>query len=60
MKHNKAPSPHGFSAEFYQSCWKVIKDDLMELFRDSHNGNLPLFSLNFGTIILLPKSREAT
>jgi hypothetical protein len=32
----------------------------MELFWDFHNGQLPLFSLNFGTIILLPKSREAT
>jgi hypothetical protein len=32
----------------------------MELFQEFHNGNLPLFSLNFGMIILLPKSREAT
>jgi hypothetical protein len=32
----------------------------MELFQKFHNGNLPLYSLNFGTIILLPKSREAT
>jgi hypothetical protein len=32
----------------------------MELFWDFYNGQLPLFSLNFGTIILLPKSREAT
>jgi hypothetical protein len=34
MKHNKAPDPNGFPAEFYQSCWKIIKDDLMELFQD--------------------------
>jgi hypothetical protein len=32
----------------------------MELFQEFHNGNLPLYNLNFGTIILLPKSREAT
>jgi hypothetical protein len=60
MEHNKAPGPDGFPAEFYQVCWEIIKDDLMELFREFHNGNLPLYSLNFGTIILLPKSREAT
>jgi hypothetical protein len=60
MKHIKAPGPDGFSAEFYQVCWEIIKDDLMELFQEFHNGNLPLYSLNFGTIILLPKSREAT
>jgi hypothetical protein len=60
MEHNKAPGPDGFSAEFYQACWEIIKDDLMELFQEFHNDNLPLYSLNFGTIILLPKSREAT
>jgi hypothetical protein len=59
MEHNKAPGPDGFSAKFYQLCWAIIKDDLIELFWDFHNGNLPLFSLNFGKIILLPKSREA-
>jgi hypothetical protein len=32
MEHNKAPSPNGFWTEFYQSCWEIIKDDLMELF----------------------------
>jgi hypothetical protein len=25
MEHNKAPSPNGFSAEFYQSYWEIIK-----------------------------------
>jgi hypothetical protein len=60
MEHNKAPGSDGFPAEFYQACWEIIKDDLMELFREFHSGNLPLYRLNFGTIILLPKSREAT
>jgi hypothetical protein len=60
MEHNKAPGPNGFPTEFYQSCWEIIKYDLMKLFWEFHNGNLSLFSLNFGTIILLPKSREAT
>jgi hypothetical protein len=31
----------------------------MVLFQEFHRGDLPLYSLNFGTIILLPKSREA-
>jgi hypothetical protein len=47
MKHNKAPGPDGFPAEFYQVSWSLIKDDLMALFRDFHRGNLPLFSLNW-------------
>jgi hypothetical protein len=60
MEHNKAPGPNGFSAEFYQVCFEIIKDDPMDLFWEFNNGNLPLFSLNFGTIILLHKSREET
>jgi hypothetical protein len=56
MEHNKAPGSDRFSVEFYQSCWEIIK---MTLFREFHNGDLPLYSLNFRTIILLPKCREA-
>jgi hypothetical protein len=37
----------------------LVKDDLMALFREFHRGNLPLYSLNFGTIILLLKCVEA-
>jgi hypothetical protein len=32
----------------------------MALFRDFHNENLRLFSLNFGIITLIPKLSEAT
>jgi hypothetical protein len=42
MEHNKAPGPDGFPPEFYQVYWHVIKDDLMALFEDFHNGTLPL------------------
>jgi hypothetical protein len=58
MKHNKALGPDGFPAEFYQVFWSLIKDDLMAMFRDFHSGNLPLFCLNFGIIMLLPKEKE--
>jgi hypothetical protein len=59
MEHNKAPGLDGFPVEFYKSCWEIIKEDIMALFREFHQGDLPLYSLNFGTIILLPKCREA-
>jgi hypothetical protein len=58
MKHNKAPGPDGFPAEFFQVFWSLIKDDLMAMFRDFHAGDLPLFCLNFGIITLITKEKE--
>jgi len=59
MKHNKAPDPDGFPTEFYQVFWSLIKDDLMAMFREFHNGILPLFNLNFGTITLISKQKSS-
>ncbi|WVZ89203.1 hypothetical protein U9M48_035635, partial [Paspalum notatum var. saurae] len=59
MKHNKAPSPNGFPAEFYQQFRETIKGDLLQMFRDLSRGDLPLFSLNFGVITPIPKVHEA-
>jgi mannosylglycoprotein endo-beta-mannosidase len=59
MEHNKALGPDGFPAEFYQSFWDIIKGDLLDLFGYLHAGQLDLFRLNFGEIILLPKVNEA-
>ena len=60
MEHNKAPGPDGFPAEFYQFFWETIKADLIQLFVEFHRGELPLHSLNFGVITLLPKKEDAT
>jgi hypothetical protein len=60
MKHNKAPGPYGFPAKFYQVFWDIIKKDLLDLFTGFFEGRLPLYSLNFGVITLLPKIKEAT
>jgi hypothetical protein len=55
LKHNKAPGPDGFPSEFYQTFWDTIKGDLLDLFSCLHVGQLELFHLNFGEIILLRK-----
>jgi hypothetical protein len=60
MKHNKAPGPNGFPAEFYEIFWETNKLDLMALFKDFYENKLPLFSLNFGIIMLLPNQKEAS
>ena len=60
MEHNKAPGPDGFPAEFYQCFWDMIKADLVQLFNQLHAENLDIARLNFGEIILLPKTKEAS
>lgn len=55
MNHNTTPDPNGFPPEFYQVFWHAIKNDQMALFMKFDKGELPLHSLNFGTIILLRK-----
>jgi hypothetical protein len=57
MEHNKALGSDGFPSEFYQIFWDLLKDDMMAMFIEFHEGALPLKSLNFGTIILLPKRK---
>jgi hypothetical protein len=60
MEHNKSQGPDGFPTEFHQVFWELIKHDIMALFHDFHKGQLLLYSLNIGTIVLLPKCQEAT
>jgi hypothetical protein len=59
MEHIKAPGLDGFPIEFYQVFWDLVKNNLMALYREFHKGNLLLYSLNFRTIILLPKCAKA-
>jgi hypothetical protein len=59
MKHNKTLGPDNSPVKFYQDFWELIKDYLMPLFTEFHNGILLLYSLSFGTIILLPKCTDA-
>src|SRR4051812_28557275 len=59
MERNKTHGPDGFPAKFYQNFWDIIKPDLLLLFSYLHAGQLDLFRLNFGEIILLPKVNEA-
>jgi hypothetical protein len=59
MVKNKALGPDGIPVEFFQTCWGIVKYDIMQLFQDWHSGNLNLYRLNFGMIILLQKTAHA-
>lgn len=55
MEHNKAVGPDKIPTEFFQTCWDIIKSDILELFDDLHKGKLDITRLNYGIITLLPK-----
>jgi hypothetical protein len=59
MEHNKTSGPDSFPAEFYQKIWDTIKSDLLQMFSVLHAGQLELFHLNFGEVILLSKVMDA-
>jgi hypothetical protein len=50
-----APSPDGLPFIFYQHFWDMLKDDLMAMFKDFHDGNLDIYRLNFAILTLIPK-----
>jgi hypothetical protein len=36
MEKNKAAGPDSIPIEFFQTCWAIVKDDIVELFNDFH------------------------
>jgi hypothetical protein len=60
MEHNKTPGLDDFPSEFYQFFWEIVKPDFMKVFYEFYAGRLPIHSLNFGVITLLPKVDDAT
>jgi hypothetical protein len=59
MKHNSAPGPDGFPAEFFQTFWDTIQLDIVQLFNDFYKGSLKIERLNYGVVTLLPKVDNA-
>jgi len=59
MEINTAPGPDCLSIEFYQVCWEIVKNDIMKMFEDFIENKLDIERLNYGTITLLPKIKEA-
>ncbi|XP_028112042.1 uncharacterized protein LOC114310295 [Camellia sinensis] len=52
---NKAPKPGGFNLSCYQSCWNVIKLEVVQMMKEFHlNGKLAK-AVNSSFITLIPK-----
>lgn len=57
---DKAPGPDRFSMAFFQRCWEVIKDDIIEVFHFFHTNMQFGKSFNASFIVLIPKKKGAT
>ncbi|RVW30345.1 Transposon TX1 uncharacterized 149 kDa protein [Vitis vinifera] len=55
MNGDKAPGPNGFIAAFWQSCWDFAKEEILDMFKEFHEQNSFLRSLNNTFLVLLQK-----
>ena len=55
MNGDKAPGPDGFTMAFWQSCWEIVKEDILDLFKEFHEQNSFIKSLNHTFLVLIPK-----
>jgi hypothetical protein len=59
LQGDKAPGPDGFTMGFVQTCWEVIKEDIMAVFKDFHTKGRFQKSFNATFIALIPKKARA-
>ena len=59
MEKNKAAGPDKIPIEFYQGCWKIVKNDIIQLFDDFFRQKVDISRLNYDIISLLPKVKDA-
>lgn len=55
MNGDKAPGPDGFTIAFWQRCWEIVKEDVMDMFKEFHEQKSFIKSLNHTFLVLLPK-----
>jgi hypothetical protein len=59
MDGDKAPGLDGFTMAFFQSCWVVVKHDVMAVFSEFYQRRKLVKSLNVTFVSLIPKKVDA-
>jgi hypothetical protein len=59
LNGDKTSGLDGFSLAFFQSCWEVLKEDVMNVFHEFHARGKFERSFNTSFIALIPKKVEA-
>lgn len=52
---NKAPGPDGFNLACIQSCWKIMKGEIIQLMHEFHSNGKLSRGINSSFIVLIPK-----
>ncbi|XP_071939022.1 uncharacterized protein [Coffea arabica] len=60
MEIQSAPGPDGFGAGFFQSCWDIVKDDLLMAIQDFFQGMEQPRSWSHSMVVLIPKVEGAS
>ena len=55
---NKALGPDGFTMAFFQSCWSMVKTDIMNVFHNFHAQAMFKKSFNATFLTLIPKKND--
>ncbi|XP_070029459.1 uncharacterized protein [Nicotiana sylvestris] len=55
MYADSSPGPDGFSTKFYQTCWGIIKGDLIRMIKTFFSGDSIPKSITHTCLVLLPK-----
>ncbi|KAK1299943.1 putative ribonuclease H protein [Acorus calamus] len=59
MKSNSAPGPDGFNAFFFQHCWEIVGDDVVNAVKEFFTSGRLLKQFNHSFICLVPKEPNA-
>ena len=55
MNGDKASGPDGFTMAFWQSCWALVKEEVLDLFKEFYEQSAFIKSINNTFLVLLPK-----
>ena len=57
MEKGKAPGPDGFTIDFFQNCWDLVKEELWEVVEESKRTKRVLKAFNTTFLSLIPKEQ---
>ena len=58
LNGDKAPGSDGYTMDFWQFSWEVVKVDIMRMFKDFFETRKFVKNLNNTSLVLVPKKRE--